>query len=236
VFANLPTMNDRQREQVERIISHCSASSRAALALSLTGVKSRFSLAGRLGSGAIMTTAVDEIGRAADQLLSELVLKIAPVSRTPEAFEELESAMRRWLRASEAGLPELALQSRSHRLQDGSSAALEAGRAAFGEMRAAIERRLQIEKFDFEQSDQLETSPHATRKERKGGRPPADFWDEMWSAIAVQLYDGTLNPKTQAQVERAMSEWIEGNGFSAAASTVRARARRLWDKLCKLTN
>lgn len=227
-------MNDRQREQVERIISHCSASSQAVLAHALTTVKSRFSLAGRLGSGAIMTTGVEEIGRAADQLLSELVLKVAPVSRTPEAFQELESAMHRWLRASEANLPELARQ--SHRLQDAGSVALNVGKAAFAEMQDAIERRLQIEKFDFEQGNPLETSACATSKKRKGGRPPADFWDDMWSAIAIQLYDGSLNPKTQAQIESAMSEWIEANGFSAAASTVRARARRLWDRLCKLTN
>jgi hypothetical protein len=228
-------MNDRQREQVERIINHCSTTSRAAMALALTGVKNRFSLAGRLGSGAIMMAAVDEIGRAADQLLSELVLKIAPVSRTPQAFEEIESASRRWLRVSEVDLTEFAQQSRSHRIQD-RSVALEVGKAAFGEMQAAIERRLQIEKFDFEQGNQLETAPFATRTERKGGRPPADFWDDMWSAIAVQLYDGSLNPKTQAQVERAMAEWIEANGFTAAASTVRARARRLWDRLSRLTS
>jgi len=182
-----------------------------------------------------MNTAVQEIGRAADQLLSELVMKIAPVSRTPEAFDELESAMRRWLRACEAQLPELARPSRSDSVPD-RSAALEVGKTAFREMQSAIEMRLQIEKFDFEQGNQLEISAHAAPTERKGGRPPADFWDDMWSAIAVQLYDGSLNPKTQAQVERAMADWIEANGFTAAASTVRRRARRLWDRLCSLNS
>lgn len=65
----------------------------------------------------------------------------------------------------------------------------------------------------------------------KGGRPPAEFWDDMWAAVATALYDGTLTAKTQADVERAMAEWIEANGYSAADSTVRARARRLWDRL-----
>lgn len=181
-----------------------------------------------------MTTAVEEIGHASDQLFSQLVLKIGPVSRTPEAFDELESAMRRWLRACEVELPRLARSSHSVQVQEGSTA-LEVGKTAFGEMQSAIERRLQIERFDFQQDDQLQESAPPAIKGRKGGRPPADFWDDMWSAIAVQLYDGSLNPKTQAQVERAMAEWIESNGFTAAASTVRARARRLWDRLCKLT-
>lgn len=68
---------------------------------------------------------------------------------------------------------------------------------------------------------------------RKGGRPPSEFWDDMWAAIAAALYDGTLNPKTQADVERAMTEWISANGSSAANSTVRARARRLWDRVSR---
>ena len=64
---------------------------------------------------------------------------------------------------------------------------------------------------------------------KPGGRPPAAFWDDLWAAIAVALYVGELVPKTQADIEGAMADWLEGNGHSAAESTIRARARRLWD-------
>ena len=102
-------------------------------------------------------------------------------------------------------------------------------------MRADIEAKLAITAFDF---DAGVSSTHAGQpttstatSPKRGGRPPAEFWDDMWAAIATALYSGELHPKSQADVQRAMSEWIEGNGYSAADSTVKARARRLWDLL-----
>jgi hypothetical protein len=59
-WQNFYNVNVRQREQVERIINHSSTSSRAVLAFRLVEIKGKFSLAGRLGSGALMTTAVQE--------------------------------------------------------------------------------------------------------------------------------------------------------------------------------
>jgi hypothetical protein len=53
----------------------------------------------------------------------------------------------------------------------------------------------------------------------------------MWVAMTVAIYDGSLVPKSQADIERAMLEWIETHGHSAVVSTVRERARRLWDGL-----
>lgn len=62
----------------------------------------------------------------------------------------------------------------------------------------------------------------------KGGRPRKDWWDDFWIEIGTQLYVGELHPKRQADVEKAMREWIASNGFSASPSTVRERAQRLW--------
>ncbi len=36
-------------------------------------------------------------------------------------------------------------------------------------------------------------------------KPLAAHWDEMWAAVAVMLYTGDLQPRTQADIERAMS-------------------------------
>ena len=33
----------------------------------------------------------------------------------------------------------------------------------------------------------------------------------MWAAIAANLYNGDLKPKTQADIERAMADWIAAN-------------------------
>jgi DNA-binding winged helix-turn-helix (wHTH) protein len=62
----------------------------------------------------------------------------------------------------------------------------------------------------------------------RGGRPKADWWEDMWVEIARQLYLGALIPKTQADLERAMLQWISDNGKSAGETTVRDRASKLW--------
>jgi hypothetical protein len=67
----------------------------------------------------------------------------------------------------------------------------------------------------------------------KGGRPPAEWWDDLWIAISCALYMGDLKPKRQADIEKAMNDWIASKGESAAVSTVRNRARKLWQALSR---
>jgi hypothetical protein len=62
----------------------------------------------------------------------------------------------------------------------------------------------------------------------KGGRPKADWWEDLWIEIRRQLYGGELIPKTQADIERAMQQWISDNGHAAGDTTVRDRASKLW--------
>lgn len=81
--------------------------------------------------------------------------------------------------------------------------------------------------------DSENTDPPTGLQERpqRGGRPPAKFWDKLWAAMAGQLYKGELIPKTQADIENAMLQWLENNSYSAADSTVRDRARLLWQSI-----
>jgi hypothetical protein len=43
-----------------------------------------------------------------------------------------------------------------------------------------------------------------------------------------QLYVGDLKPKTQADIERAMHQWISDRNESAGETTIRERASKLW--------
>lgn len=65
------------------------------------------------------------------------------------------------------------------------------------------------------------------------GRLPAEWWDELWIEMCRSLYVGDLKPQKQADLEKAMSDWIVSKGESAATSTVRARARKLWQAISK---
>jgi hypothetical protein len=70
--------------------------------------------------------------------------------------------------------------------------------------------------------------PAAVPTAAKGGRPKADWWEDLWIEICRQLYRGELIPKTQADIERAMHQWISWHSHSAGDTTVRDRATKLW--------
>lgn len=78
------------------------------------------------------------------------------------------------------------------------------------------------------------SAPVATAS--KGGRPPAEYWDDLWVEICRQLYAGELIPKRQSDVESAMKAWLARRDDHPATSTIRERARKLWAALDKDEN
>ncbi len=80
-----------------------------------------------------------------------------------------------------------------------------------------------------DKQDPVATAAPAIPVNEKRGRPPAKWWDDMWVAIAIQLYTGDLQPKKQADIEKAMLDWVASRGESAAPDTIRVRARKLWN-------
>ncbi len=65
----------------------------------------------------------------------------------------------------------------------------------------------------------------------KGGRPPADWWEDLLIELCFRHFRGELQPKTQAEIERAMHDWITERGYEAADSTIRIRARKVWNAI-----
>ena len=76
---------------------------------------------------------------------------------------------------------------------------------------------------------QAPTAPTMTA----GGRPPADWWDDLWVEISRQLYGGELIPKKQGDIETAMKEWLAKRGEHPSDSTIRSRARKLWQAISR---
>jgi hypothetical protein len=97
-----------------------------------------------------------------------------------------------------------------------------------------LRRQLEIHRFSFTVpfSPQLpETVDQTAARKNRGGKPLAAHWDELWATIAVSIYSGDLQPKTQADIERWMSSWLVDRDLDASVSSVRQRARTLWRKL-----
>jgi hypothetical protein len=78
----------------------------------------------------------------------------------------------------------------------------------------------------FKADDAIAKTPSSVAKP---GRPPAEWWDDLWIDICRRLYEGELQPKKQADIEGAMSEWITlKTGKPPSTSNVRSRASKLW--------
>ena len=85
---------------------------------------------------------------------------------------------------------------------------------------------------EFLESDIEDMIPCTTiePKSRKG-RAPAIWWEDCLIAMFVAIYSNDLKLNKQADLEKAMADWISINGHSATDSTVRIRASKLWKAL-----
>lgn len=79
-----------------------------------------------------------------------------------------------------------------------------------------------------DQPESKPTPPSVGSSPNKGGRPRKEWWDEFWCGVWGQIVHGEFTPKTQADVERAMLDWVSDRGESVAESTIRPMARKLF--------
>ncbi|MGE0603132.1 MAG: hypothetical protein AB7O46_05030 [Xanthobacteraceae bacterium] len=63
----------------------------------------------------------------------------------------------------------------------------------------------------------------------KGGRPPKEFWDDLWVEMCRLIHEEGLAPKTQADLARVMHQWLQDNGHDAGETAVKERARKLFN-------
>jgi len=77
------------------------------------------------------------------------------------------------------------------------------------------------------------TAPPSESNGGQKGRPPAAYWDELWCTIWGDIFRGDLQPKSQADVQNVMLNWLEAHGHSAGESTIKPRARRLFMEMTR---
>jgi hypothetical protein len=224
-------VNECEQGQLQLLLGHETDLIRRSFKARLIAVYATHNARNVLHSSMTIQAAVAVMGEVSGTAVSDLSEKVRQVVADKDSFGELRNAVEALLDFMASQLPDII------RMATGpASARTERARGAaeqlFAQVRANVEAKLAIMAFDFEPSASSQASPGESKAlAMKGGRRRGEFWDDMWAAIAVQLYSGDLAPKSQADVERAMADWIEANGESAATSTIRARARRLWDRL-----
>jgi hypothetical protein len=78
------------------------------------------------------------------------------------------------------------------------------------------------------QSDHAGAPSTSRLSANKGGRPPKGWWEDLWIEIVRQVFNGELQPKRQADIEKAMTDWVSGQGQEVSERTIRGPARKLW--------
>lgn len=168
---------------------------------------------------------LEDIGR---RFVTEAVDHTLEVSGEPEAYAMVREALELALKS----LRELLEDCFGARSFDNGDTRLTA-RDIFLTLESKLNRQAETHRMTFVRFETLtprvNVPGNVTRN--KGGKPLAEHWDDMWAEVAVQLFNGDFDPKTQADVERTMKEFFARHDVDIGDTAVRGRARRLWQKL-----
>ena len=217
-------MNDRERKRTELIIEDELASADKSLTKVIESVYAEHSAKGVLRSGYTIKAVMLACEQSANKLLDILVAKVQPILPDAETFLSITTALTAFL---------VIVESHKTRLLGVSNAsaagAVEAVDELMKEIREGIGRRMEIASFDFDRVILKQTNKPLAVMNR-GGKPLAAHWDEMWASIAVALYTGDLQPKSQADIETVIKQWFYDNNLDIGDTAARERARTLWAK------
>jgi len=173
--------------------------------------------------------AMKEIG---SKFITTCVDQVATVAKDVEAFSMIDEAVTILLWFLDGQIAGIVAKAAGGGGQMGGFERIsQAAEAQFSDRRRDLQRQLEIQRFTFTVPQQplaaTPSPPPPAVSKGRGGKPLAAHWDEMWAAIAVMLYTGDLQPKTQADIERSMKDWLAGHDLDVGDTAIRDRARRL---------
>jgi hypothetical protein len=236
-------MSPEQREQIRRVLDYKSATSKHHFEERRKAIYARNSGDGCLQSGGTIRQVVRMMEETAGSFITYCVEQISAVAQDSDAFADLLVGFDEFWAYLNAELHStVRLAGGKSVSEDEADSTSRAARKLFDRSGSLLKQRLELYRFTFTKpilsppsqtnaAQVVDSQPVVPKRNVKGGRPLAEHWDDMWAAVAFALYNGDLIPKSQADIENEMLGWLEANGFGAATSTVRGRARRLWDRL-----
>jgi hypothetical protein len=232
-----------ERNQVRLILEHLGSETQRKTSDAQKAMHAEHSAKKMLQSGNTVRRAVEIIEDHATEYVEQAVDQTSAVAQDIDAFNVIVACLTALFRGFEPHLRSavrLATISDSQRSQSVTNA----GDKLFAEMRNRIFKQLEIHRFSFVRPTKGDlaarrlrietvtaTPPQPTGKKNPGGKPLAAHWDAMWAAIAVKLWTGELQPKSQAEVKKAMFDWLNGEGIDAGDTAITGRARQLWQTM-----
>ena len=228
-------MDTKARTQIRLILDQADDHARSAYSLSLAAIYAENGAKGRLQSGETVKSALRAMEELATKFVTGAVDGVAPVGKDIEAFAMISEAVEGLLRHLELEVDRVASKAAGNRARNGGHDSIFNGAdLLFGAVQQRILRQLEIHRFAFTVPEKIRFTPLSTMAQpakNPGGKPMAAHWDEMWASLAVALYTGDLQPKTQADIERAIKDWFAERDRDVGDTPVRDRARQLWQKL-----
>ena len=198
------------------------------------------SAAGKLRFGNTVGQAIEIIEEQATEFINAALSDVGAVATGPAAFSLISKSLERVLEGYKLTCNEAV------RLATGGPPSRSPGVAQradglLAEIRERAFRRLAIARFDFVKATDgpgavrvqavTEKANDLLKKRNPGGKPLAAHWDAMWAAIAVKLWSGELNPKSQADVKKAMINWFNEAEIDIGDTALTQRARQLWQAM-----
>lgn len=234
-------MDAEERKQVALILEHEGEEALRATSKLQKAMHAEHSAKGLLRSGATVKRAVEIIEDEASAFVLRAVNRVAPVAQDVDAFALIKARLlanfRAWAREVEdaAKLATLGAKARQESVS-------KAATTLFEQMKVRVTRELDIHSFTFTKPTkgtmaELMSKPNVSQPHdppkvpNPGGKPLAKHWDAMWAAIAVKLWSGELNPKTQADLKAAMFAWFNKAEIDVGDTAVTQRARQLWQAM-----
>lgn len=234
-----------ERSQVRLILEHERLAVQRSCQEKLKALYAEHSAAGRLQSGATAKAGMRIIEELGEVFVKKSVDQVAPIAMDIDAFAMIVEETGSLFRVFSGEVKSLTRMVTGRKPDDPSQRSIvDAVDKLFLEARGRTMRQLEIHRFTFTKPAkrkplQSEGSgapaplpPHDRRPARaRAGRLPAAWWDDLWIEIFRQVYLGDLKPKSQADIVKAMQQWLSDRDIETADSTLKPRARKLLQML-----
>jgi hypothetical protein len=222
--------------QHERLAVHRSCQER------LKALYAEHAAKGCLQSGATAKAGMRIIEETGEAFVKTSVDQVAAVAMDIDAFALIVEETESLLSVLEGELGSLTFMASGSRDKNGVRSIVDAVEKLFRDANQRIMRQLEIHRFSFTKptkggllnSERRSPGPNPGGTKpgpARAGRLPADWWDDLWIEIFRQVYLGDLKPKSQADIVKAMQQWLSDRDIEAADSTLKPRARKLLQML-----
>jgi hypothetical protein len=171
----------------------------------------------------------EEEGR---KLIRTTTLDARRLDATAEAFPILEAAFREFLGLLEERYFDASGRAASfggsRPLPDQADNPLS---AHWWQAKERLQLEIEVSRAEFRPAAGVSPARAANPRRNTGGKPLAEHWDQMWAAIAVQLWLGRLQPQKQGDITLAMKAWLGDHDIDVSDTAIVERARCLWREI-----